>query len=168
MRGLLCPFLWGELGPHLTQCRLHRGLPPYQVVSSSIQPFGHNTPMLQTDRTTVTQKPVADGNIIHVFKSIVLPSLRNYLNLHILVSEICNQPLSKSHLYCSIIHTIQLQCHQHSSTSYITRREHDLRHSRNLSRYTSERFTFWKSKQSIKKTTDRWQIYSTMQSLYYR
>jgi len=31
-----------ELGPHLTQCRLGRGLPPYQVVSRSIQPFGHN------------------------------------------------------------------------------------------------------------------------------
>ena len=26
----LCPF-WGELGPHLTQRRLGRGLPPYQV-----------------------------------------------------------------------------------------------------------------------------------------
>jgi len=33
----------------LTQCRL--GLPPYQVASWSIQPFGHNTPTLQTDRT---------------------------------------------------------------------------------------------------------------------
>jgi len=40
-RGLLCPFPWGELGPHLTQCRLGWGLPPYQVVSWSIQPFGH-------------------------------------------------------------------------------------------------------------------------------
>ena len=27
--GLLCPFLWEELSPHLTQCRL----PPYQVAS---------------------------------------------------------------------------------------------------------------------------------------
>jgi len=25
--------LWGELGLHLTQCGLGRGLPPYQVVS---------------------------------------------------------------------------------------------------------------------------------------
>ena len=31
--GLLCSFPWGELGPHLTQCRLGRGLPPYRVVS---------------------------------------------------------------------------------------------------------------------------------------
>jgi len=31
--GLLCPFPWGELGPHLAQCRLNRGLPPYQVAS---------------------------------------------------------------------------------------------------------------------------------------
>ena len=30
------------LGPHLTQCYLGRGLPLYQVASSSIQPFGHN------------------------------------------------------------------------------------------------------------------------------
>jgi len=37
----LCPFE-GVLGPHLTQYRLGRGLPPYQVASSSIQPFGHN------------------------------------------------------------------------------------------------------------------------------
>jgi len=26
---LLCPFPWGQLGPHLTQCRLGLGLPPY-------------------------------------------------------------------------------------------------------------------------------------------
>ena len=37
----LCPF-YGELGPHLTQCRLGRSLPLYQVASWSIQPFGHN------------------------------------------------------------------------------------------------------------------------------
>jgi len=33
----------GRLGPHLTQCGLGRGLPPYQVASWSIQPFGHNS-----------------------------------------------------------------------------------------------------------------------------
>jgi len=32
---------WGA-GPHLTQCGPGRGLPPYQVASWSIQPFGHN------------------------------------------------------------------------------------------------------------------------------
>jgi len=32
--GVLCPlFGEGELGPHLTQCRVDRGLPPYQVTS---------------------------------------------------------------------------------------------------------------------------------------
>ena len=31
-----------ELGPHLTQCSLGRGLSLYQVASWSIQPFGHN------------------------------------------------------------------------------------------------------------------------------
>ena len=40
--GLLYPFFWGELGPHLTQCGLRWGLPLYQVSSWSIQPFGHN------------------------------------------------------------------------------------------------------------------------------
>jgi len=38
--GLLCPFR-GELCPRLTQCGLGQGLLPYQVASSSIQPFGH-------------------------------------------------------------------------------------------------------------------------------
>jgi len=46
----LCPIL-GELGPHLTQCGRRRGLPPRQVSSWSIQPFGHNTPTSQTERT---------------------------------------------------------------------------------------------------------------------
>jgi len=37
------PFLGeGELGPHLTQCCLGQGLPPYQVASCSIHPFGRN------------------------------------------------------------------------------------------------------------------------------
>jgi len=40
----------GKLDPHLTQCGLGRGLPAFQVSSWSIQPFGHNTPTLQTDR----------------------------------------------------------------------------------------------------------------------
>jgi len=50
--GLLCLFFGGQLGPHLTQSRMGRGLPPCQVSSWSIQPFGHNTPKLQTDRRT--------------------------------------------------------------------------------------------------------------------
>jgi len=36
----LLPF-W-ELGPHLTQYHLGRGLHPYQLASWSMQPFGHN------------------------------------------------------------------------------------------------------------------------------
>jgi len=39
--GALCP-LRGELGPRLMQCGLGRRLHPYQVASSSIQPYGHN------------------------------------------------------------------------------------------------------------------------------
>jgi len=43
--------LWGgELDPHLTQCGQGRGLPASQVLSWSIQPFGHNTPTLQRIR----------------------------------------------------------------------------------------------------------------------
>jgi len=53
-RKLGVPLWGGELGPHLTQFGLGRGLPPYQMASWSIQPFGHNTPTLQTDgQTTV-------------------------------------------------------------------------------------------------------------------
>jgi len=40
--GVLCPFR-GALGTRLIQCGLHRGLLPYQVASSSIHPFGHNS-----------------------------------------------------------------------------------------------------------------------------
>jgi len=36
------PLPRGELGPRLTHYGLGRGLLPYQVASSSIQPFGHN------------------------------------------------------------------------------------------------------------------------------
>ena len=39
--GLLCPFR-AEMGPRLKHCGLGRGLLPYQVASSSIQPFGHD------------------------------------------------------------------------------------------------------------------------------
>jgi len=45
----------GQLGPHLKQCRLGRGLPLYQVAYWSIQPYGHNTPTLQTDRQDIQQ-----------------------------------------------------------------------------------------------------------------
>ena len=40
--GTAVPLSWGELGPHITQCCLGRSLPPYQMASWSIQPFGHN------------------------------------------------------------------------------------------------------------------------------
>ena len=58
-RGCCASFLAGERGPHLIQCRLRQDLLRCQVSSSSIQPFGHNTPtsqagQLQTDRTDRT------------------------------------------------------------------------------------------------------------------
>ena len=40
--GTLLPLWAGELGPHLTQYVFVRGLPPYQVASRSMQPFGDN------------------------------------------------------------------------------------------------------------------------------
>jgi len=45
---VLCPFGGGQLGPHLTQNGQGRGLPAWQVSSSFVQPFGHNTPTPQT------------------------------------------------------------------------------------------------------------------------
>jgi len=48
--GGLCPFWEGELGPHLTQCGLGWGIPPYQVASWSIQPFGQNHPAFRHNR----------------------------------------------------------------------------------------------------------------------
>jgi len=41
-RGLLCCFRGGDQGPRLTQCGLGRGLLPYQMASSFIQPFDRN------------------------------------------------------------------------------------------------------------------------------
>ena len=41
--GGCCASFAGELGPRLTQCGLGRSLLPYQVASSSIQPFLHKT-----------------------------------------------------------------------------------------------------------------------------
>jgi len=61
--GAPVPHSVGELGPHLTQCGMGRGLSPYQVASWSIQPFGHNTSTLQNrqaDRQT-DNGPIAQG-----------------------------------------------------------------------------------------------------------
>jgi len=54
--GCCAPFA-GELGPHLTQCGLGWRLLPYQVASSSIQPFGHN-------RHGPTRKPSKGAAVI--------------------------------------------------------------------------------------------------------
>jgi len=49
-RECCCAPFAGELGPRLTPCGLGRGLLPYQVASSSIQPFCHNRHRLKTGR----------------------------------------------------------------------------------------------------------------------
>jgi len=59
---LLCPFQWGgELGSYLTQCRLGRGLPPYQQVPSGMFIY----PTFWPQYTNVTDRqdigPVACG-----------------------------------------------------------------------------------------------------------
>jgi len=46
---MLCPFPWGELGAHLTRCRLGRGLPP-QLHQGYRQTWQTDR---QTDRTVV-------------------------------------------------------------------------------------------------------------------
>jgi len=45
------PFGRGELDPHLILCGWGQSLPACQVSSWPVQPFGHNTPTSQTDRT---------------------------------------------------------------------------------------------------------------------
>ena len=56
----MCPFWEGKLGPDLTQCGRGGSLPPCQVLSLSIQPFGHNMPTSQTGETDRTDNgPIA-------------------------------------------------------------------------------------------------------------
>jgi len=50
---VLCPFR-GALGTRLIQCGLRGGLLPYQVASSSIQPFGHNSVRCQSLRRNIS------------------------------------------------------------------------------------------------------------------
>jgi len=51
--GVLCPFR-RALGTPLIQCGLRRGLLPYQVASSSIKPFGHNSVGYHSPRRNIT------------------------------------------------------------------------------------------------------------------
>ena len=59
--GGCAPLGEGEVGPHQTQCGQGRGLPVRQVSSSSVKPFGHNTPTSQTDRTDRTDRQRTDS-----------------------------------------------------------------------------------------------------------
>ena len=67
--------LEGAGSPSITQCRLGRGLPPYQVASWSIQPFCHNTPTLQDrqahrDTHRHTQKQLSDSIGLTVLQTV--------------------------------------------------------------------------------------------------
>ena len=50
---VLCPFR-GALGSRLIQCGLRRGLILYQVASSSIEPFGHNSVGCHSPRRNIS------------------------------------------------------------------------------------------------------------------
>ena len=56
------PLAEGVLGSHLTQCGQGRGLPPCQVSSSYIQPFGYNTPTYYIQDTEDRQTGVQTDN----------------------------------------------------------------------------------------------------------
>jgi len=65
--GAAVPLSAVQLGRHLTHCRLGRGVPPYQVASWLIQPFGHHTPTLQTYRQDRQDNgPVRYGDLLLV------------------------------------------------------------------------------------------------------
>jgi len=51
--GVLCPFR-GSLATRIIQCGLCGGLLPYQVASSSIQPFGHNSVGCHSPRRNIS------------------------------------------------------------------------------------------------------------------
>jgi len=53
-RGGCCAPFHGALGTRLIQCGLRRGLLPYQVASSSIQPFGHNSVGCHSPRRNIS------------------------------------------------------------------------------------------------------------------
>jgi len=60
--GAAMPYYVGEAGSHLIQCLLERGLPLYQVVSWSIQQFGHNR-----SRGLLCPFPYSKQNIAKVY-----------------------------------------------------------------------------------------------------
>jgi len=58
---------WGEQGPHLTRCSLGRRLPPYQVASRFIQPFGHNSHVTKSGSAV----PIFRGSCIPIQHNVV-------------------------------------------------------------------------------------------------
>jgi len=52
---VMCPFRGAlGVGTRLIQCGLRRGLLPYQVASSSIEPFGHNSVGCHSPRMNIS------------------------------------------------------------------------------------------------------------------
>jgi len=55
--GCCAAFFVGELRSHLIQCGMGRGLSPYQMASSSIQPFSYNRHGPRIARTQASMRP---------------------------------------------------------------------------------------------------------------
>jgi len=117
--GCCAPFRGGELGPQ--RCGLGRGLPPYQVASWSIQLFGHNTPMLHTDKQrseimgwtvlqTVAPKPVlfriAADSLVTTYGTLWILTVR-LLQIIYIVSKRVSSLVFCSNCYYSISVTQQ-------------------------------------------------------------
>jgi len=77
-----CSPFWRELDPHLTQCGQGRGLSARQVSSWSIQPFGHNTPTLQTEQ--MGQRSDSIGQTFYK------RSPKNHYNKILIIIELCS------------------------------------------------------------------------------
>jgi len=116
VRGGPMPLLRGSWVPlpHLTQCGLGWGLPPYQVASWSIQPLGHSTPTLQTGQTD--NGPVAEG------KPFYKRSPKNHANWFVHSEQVDSQtqwPRFWPTLQPTRERTLRLQC------SILLRKSHE-------------------------------------------
>jgi len=81
-------FWGGELGPHLTQSRLGWGLPPYEVASWCIQPFGHNNKNSSGDEIAnvnfVRQHRTCRGQRLRPFNELVISTKRLRQNKNVI------------------------------------------------------------------------------------
>ena len=105
-RGVLCPFP-GALRTRLIQCGLHGGLLPYQVASSSIQPFGHNSVGCHyvCCRNAYSNSTLRWCSVSS--KNATVLTVINLLNFTIKVVQILHQ---NSYCTCIVLSKMQLIC----------------------------------------------------------